>query len=57
MHNDRLIQYVKSIHEKTLLVSVCTGSWIYAKARILDGIKATNHKNADPGEAVVPIDR
>ncbi len=57
MHNDRLIQFVKSIPEKTLLVSVCTGSWIYGMAGILDGIRATNRKNADPGEAVVPIDR
>jgi transcriptional regulator GlxA family with amidase domain len=57
MHNNRLIQFVKSIPEKTLLVSVCTGSWIYGKAGILDGIRATNRKNADPGEAVVPIDR
>lgn len=57
MHNNRLIQFVKSVPEKTLLVSVCTGSWIYGKAGILDGLRATNRKNADPGEAVVPIDR
>ena len=57
MHNGRLIGFVKGLPEKTLLVSVCTGSWIYGKAGLLDGIKATSRKNGDPGEAIVPLDR
>jgi transcriptional regulator GlxA family with amidase domain len=57
MHNGRLINFTKQLPEKTLLVSVCTGSWIYGKAGILDGVKATNRKHGDPSEKVVPIDR
>ncbi len=52
MHNSRLLDFVKS-----LPVSVCTGSWIYGVAGILDGIRATNRKNPDPSETVIPIDR
>jgi len=57
MHNTRLISFVKNLPEQTLLVSVCTGSWIYGAAGLLDNIAATNRKNADPNEPVVPIDR
>lgn len=57
MHNGRLIDFVKQLPEKTMLVSVCTGSWIYGKAGILDGIKATNRKQGDPSETVIPIER
>jgi transcriptional regulator GlxA family with amidase domain len=57
MHNSRLLDFVKSLPEKTLLVSVCTGSWVYGVAGILDGLKATNRKNPDPSETVIPIDR
>ena len=57
MHNGRLIEFVRSLPEKTCLVSVCTGSWIYGKAGVLDGLKATSRKNADPSEQLVPIDR
>lgn len=57
MHNARLIEFVKGLPDKTLLVSVCTGSWIYAKAGLLDGLAATNRKNGDPSEALLPIDR
>lgn len=57
MHNGRLIEFVKNLPEKTLLVSVCTGSWVYGIAGLLDGRKATNRKNGDPTEALVPIDR
>lgn len=57
MHNGRLIEFTRSLPAKTHLVSVCTGSWIYAKAGLLDGIKATNRKHADPSEKLVPIDR
>lgn len=57
MHNGRLIEFIRSLPAKTHLVSVCTGSWIYAKAGLLDGIKATNRKHGDPSEKLAPIDR
>lgn len=57
IHNNRLIKFVKNLPEETLLVSVCTGSWVYGVAGLLDGIKATNRKNADPSEPIIPIDR
>lgn len=57
MHNGRLIEFVRGLPEKTLQVSVCTGSWIYGKAGILDNILATSRKNGDPSEQLVPIDR
>ena len=40
-----------------LLVSVCTGSWVYAVAGLLDGKTATNRKNGDFSEKIIPIDR
>lgn len=57
MHNARLIEFVRGLPEKTLRVSVCTGSWIYGQAGVLDGLKATSRKNGDPSEKIVPIDR
>jgi len=57
MHNGRLIEYVKGLPEKTLLVSVCTGSWIYGKAGLLNGVRATSRKHGDPSESTVPLDR
>jgi transcriptional regulator GlxA family with amidase domain len=57
MHNGRLITFVKNLPQKTLLVSVCTGSWVYGMAGLLDGLKATNRKNGDPSEPIIPIDR
>lgn len=57
MHNGRLLDFVRNLPQKTHLVSVCTGSWIYGAAGILDGIKATSRKNGDPSEKLVPIDR
>ncbi len=57
MHNHRLHDFVRGLPEETLLVSVCTGSWIYGKAGLLDGLKATNRKNGDPSETTVPIER
>lgn len=57
IHNNRLINFVKALPEETLLVSVCTGSWVYGVAGLLDGIKATNRKNGDPSEPILPIDR
>lgn len=57
MHNGRLIDFTRSLPDETLLVSVCTGSWIYGKAGLLDGLRATNRKQGDPSEKLVPIDR
>lgn len=61
MHNRRLHRYVRELPEATLLTSVCTGSWIYARMGLLDGLSATNRKEPDRLEAssfgMVPIDR
>lgn len=61
MHNQRLFSYIKSLPEHCLLTSVCTGSWIYARMGLLDGLAATNRKEPDRLEAsnfgMVPIDR
>jgi len=61
MHNRRLHAFIRALPERTLLASVCTGSWIYAKMGLLDGLPATNRKEPDRLEASsmgkVPIDR
>jgi transcriptional regulator GlxA family with amidase domain len=61
MHNGRLHEFIRSLPQTTLLTSVCTGSWIYAKLGLLDGLPATNRKEPDRVEAAppgkVPIDR
>lgn len=57
MHNMRLRSFIQGLPKETLLVSVCTGSWIFGAAGMLDNIAATNRKNGDPNEPVVPIDR
>jgi len=57
IHNKRLINFVKALPEETMLVSVCTGSWVYGVAGLLDGVKATNRKSQDPSEPITPIDR
>jgi len=61
MHNGRLFDFVRRLPQKTLLTSVCTGSWIYARMGLLDGLAATNRKEPDRVEAssngMVPIDR
>ena len=61
LHNGRLHEYIRSLPETTLLTSVCTGSWIYGKMGLLDGLAATNRKEPDKAEAtppgLVPIDR
>lgn len=60
-HNKRLHDFIRSLPESTLLTSVCTGSWIYGKMGLLDGIAATNRKEPDRLESSnlgkVPIDR
>lgn len=61
MHNVRLHQFIEALPQTTLLTSVCTGSWIYARMGLLDGKAATNRKEPDRLEASglgkVPIDR
>jgi transcriptional regulator GlxA family with amidase domain len=47
MHNRRLHQYVRSLPPECLLVSVCTGSWVYGKMGLLDGLPATSRKEPD----------
>jgi transcriptional regulator GlxA family with amidase domain len=61
MHNGRLQEFIRALPEKTLITSVCTGSWIYGAMGLLDGKPATNRKEPDRLEASnfgkVPIDR
>jgi transcriptional regulator GlxA family with amidase domain len=61
MHNARLHEFIRSLPEHTLLASVCTGSWVYARMGLLDGLAATSRKEPDRLEAstmgMVPIDR
>ncbi|WP_307893601.1 DJ-1/PfpI family protein [Bacillus swezeyi] len=60
-NNKRLHQFIRSLPETTLLVSVCTGSWIFGRMGLLDGVPATSRKEPDRLEASemgqVPIDR
>lgn len=60
-NNARLHEFIRSLPESTLLTSVCTGSWIYGRMGLLDGLSATNRKEPDRLEASqfgkVPIDR
>ncbi len=61
LNNGRLHEFVRSLPESCLLTSVCTGSWIYGRMGLLDGLPATNRKEPDRLEASaagkVPIDR
>jgi transcriptional regulator GlxA family with amidase domain len=59
--NGRLHEFIRSLPEETLLVSVCTGSWIYGNMGLLDGLSATNRKEPDRLEqgpnGMTPLDR
>lgn len=61
IHNSRLHEFIRSQPQETLLTSVCTGSWIYGKMGLLDGLPATSRKEPDDVEAnppgKVPIER
>jgi transcriptional regulator GlxA family with amidase domain len=61
MYNRRLQEFIASLPESCLLTSVCTGSWVYARMGLLDGLPATNRKEGDRVESgpsgKVPIDR
>jgi len=47
INNLRLHDFIRDLPDKTLLVSVCTGSWIYGKMGLLNGKTATNRKEPD----------
>lgn len=61
MNNANLHRYIRSLPAQCLLTSVCTGSWIYARMGLLDGLAATNRKEPDRLESShlgkTPIDR
>jgi transcriptional regulator GlxA family with amidase domain len=61
LYNQRLHEYISALPNATLLTSVCTGSWIYGRMGLLDGLAATNRKEPDRLEAgpngKIPIDR
>ncbi len=57
IHNGRLHRFVERLPGETLLCSVCTGSWVYGVAHLLDGLTATSRKEADPSEPMTPLER
>ncbi len=61
LNNGRLHEFIRALPQSCWLTSVCTGSWIYGKMGLLDGLPATNRKEPDKTEAnppgKVPIDR
>lgn len=60
LHNRRLHDFIRALPDACLLTSVCTGSWVYGKMGLLDGLTATNRKEPDRTEATtgkVPLDR
>jgi transcriptional regulator GlxA family with amidase domain len=61
VYNQRLHEYIRALPGATLLTSVCTGSWVYGRMGLLDGLAATNRKEPDRVEAgpngKIPIDR
>ncbi|MGH3322503.1 MAG: DJ-1/PfpI family protein [Streptosporangiaceae bacterium] len=57
IHNRRLLEFVRTLESGTRPYSVCTGSWVYGVAGLLDGLPATSRKEADPSEPVTPLDR
>lgn len=61
LHNRRLHEFIRELPERCLLTSVCTGSWVYGRMGLLDGLPATNRKEPDRAEQSppgrVPIDR
>src|SRR5919199_6980061 len=61
MYNRRLHDFIRELPESCWLASVCTGSWVYARMGLLDGLAATNRKEPDRAESgpagKVPIDR
>jgi transcriptional regulator GlxA family with amidase domain len=60
-NNARLQEFIRALPGTTILASVCTGSWVYGRMGLLDGLPATNRKEPDRLEGSqfgkVPIDR
>lgn len=60
-YNPNLHSFIRELPAGTLLTSVCTGSWVYGRMGLLDGIAATNRKNPDRlerrGIGKVPIEQ
>lgn len=60
-HNGNLHAFIRELPPSTILASVCTGSWVYPRMGLLDGIAATNRKNPDrlesQGIGKVPIEQ
>jgi transcriptional regulator GlxA family with amidase domain len=47
MHNDRLLRWItEQANQAELVISVCTGALLLAKAGLLDGLSATTHYSA-----------
>jgi transcriptional regulator GlxA family with amidase domain len=59
MYNEPLLQWIKAQYEQVeLLLSVCTGALVLARARLLDGLSATTHWAAmDELQKVAPNTR
>jgi transcriptional regulator GlxA family with amidase domain len=61
INNANLHDFIRGLPDSCLLTSVCTGSWIYGRMGLLDGLAATNRKEPDRLEmsamGKVPIDR
>ena len=51
MYNGRLHEYIRALPDQVLLTSVCTGSWVFGRMGLLDGLPATNRKEPDALEA------
>jgi transcriptional regulator GlxA family with amidase domain len=51
MYNQRLHEYIRALPDQVLLTSVCTGSWVFGRMGLLDGLPATNRKEPDALEA------
>src|SRR5947199_10179217 len=46
MHNSALIDWIRQSTKAELVLSVCTGALLLAKAGLLDGLEATTHHGA-----------